>query len=72
MIPPLYDLAFEFSEGLALVRVGDVWHFIDGAGEVVITCGRGKGIKPFHNGVTRIEREDGEFAIYRDGRIERV
>ena len=72
VIPPLYDLAFEFSEGLALVRVGDVWHFVDESGRVVITCGRGRGIKPFRNGVTRIVREDGEFVIYRDGRIEKV
>ncbi len=72
VIPPLYDLAFDFSEGLALVRVGDVWHFIDEYGEVVITCGRGSGVKPFRNGSTRIVREDGEFVIYRDGRIERV
>ena len=72
VIPPLYDLAFDFREGLALVRVGDVWHFINERGEVVITCGRGVGIKPFRNGVTRIEREDGEFVIYRDGRIEKV
>ena len=72
VIAPLYDLAFEFSEGLALVRIGDVWHFIDNCGSVVITCGRGSGIKPFRNGVTRILREDGEFRIYSDGRIEKI
>ena len=72
VIPPLYDLAFEFSEGVALVKVGDVWHFIDAAGEVVITCGRGRGIKPFSNGLTRIVREDGEFLIYRNGKVERA
>lgn len=72
VIPPLYDLAFEFSERLALVQVGDVWHFIDATGSVVITCGRGQGIKPFRGGTTRINREDGEYIIYRDGRIERV
>lgn len=71
VIPPLYDLAFEFSEGLALVRVGDVWHFINERGEVAITCGRGVGIKPFKRGKTRIEREDGAYVIYRDGRVER-
>ena len=72
VIPPIYDLAFEYSEGLALVRIGDVWHFIDTQGRVAITCGRGRGIKPFHNGTTHIVREDGDFAIYRDGRIERL
>ena len=48
-----------------------MWHFIDTSGAVVITCGRGVGIKPFHGGVTSIMREDGEFVIYRDGRIEK-
>ncbi len=72
VIPPLYDLAFEFSEGLALVQVGDVWHFIDTTGKVVINCGRGQGIKPFSGGTTRILREDGEYVIYRDGRIESI
>lgn len=71
-IQPLYDIAFEFSEGLALVKVGDVWHFIDASGKVVITCGRGTGIKPFRNGVTRIVREDGVFEIHRDGEIVRA
>ena len=71
-IPPIYDLAFEFSEGLALVQVGDVWHFIKTNGEVAIVCGRGHGIKSFRNGKSQISREDGEFVIYRDGRIERL
>ena len=72
VIQPLYDIAFDFSEGLALVKVGDVWHFIDASGEVVITCGRGTGIKPFRSGVTRIVREDGVFEIRRDGEIVQV
>ncbi len=71
-IPPIYDLAFEFSEGLALVQIGDVWHFIDASGAVVITCGRGRNIKPFHNGKTQIVRENGEYVIYRDGCIEKI
>jgi hypothetical protein len=72
VIPPIYDLAFEFSEGLALVQVGDVWHFIDTSGRGAIICGRGRNIKPFRNGKTQITREDGEFIIYRDGRIEKL
>ena len=72
VIPPYYDVAFEFSEGLGLVAIDDVWHFIDAKGSVVITCGRGGGIKPFRNGVTQICREDGSVdRIYRDGRIEK-
>lgn len=73
VIPPLYDNAFDFSEGLALVLVGDVWHFIDHTGKVVITCGRGCQIKPFRNGQTTITRPNGErFLIYRNGNIEQI
>ena len=72
VIPPYFDLAFEFSEGLGLVRTADVWHFIDESGRVVITCGRGEGIKPFRGGVTSMKCEDGELIIYRDGRIEKI
>ena len=72
VIPPLYDLAFEFSDGVALVKIGDVWHFIDATGRVVITCGRGVGIKPFKNGITRIERVDGVYEIYRNGQIKEI
>lgn len=72
IIPPYYDMAFEFREGLGLVAIDDVWHFIDTRGRVVITCGRGGGIKPFRNGVTQICREDGSVdRIYRDNRIEK-
>lgn len=69
VIQPYFDIAFEFSEGLGLVRVDDVWHFIDEQGRVVITCGRGEGIKPFRGGVTTIKRDSGEVVIHRDGRI---
>ena len=72
VIPPIYDLAFEFSEGLALVRVGEEWHYIDSEGKVTISCGTGTGIKPFRNGQSRICREDGDYAIFRDGRIEKI
>ncbi len=63
VIPPYYDIAFDFTEGLGLVRVADVWHFINKNGEVVVTCGRGEGIKPFRNGITKIRRADGRVDI---------
>ena len=49
-----------------------MWHFIDTTGRVVINCGRGVGIKPFKNGVTRIERVDGVYEIYRDGETKKI
>jgi hypothetical protein len=70
VIPPLYDMGFEFSEDAAAVKIGEEWHFIDREGKVLIHCGEGSQLKPFHNGVTHIIRKDGSLAtIYRDGRI---
>lgn len=70
VIPPLYDMGFEFSEGVAAVKIGEEWHFIDEQGTMLIHCGQGDRLKPFHNGVTHITRKDGSQAtIYRDGRI---
>ena len=73
VIPPIYDLAFEYSEGFALVRIGDVWHFIDELGNIALTCGRGKDIKPLRNGATRMVRDDGrEVIIHIDGRVDEL
>lgn len=50
VISPLYDEGFDFSEGLAAVRVGAWWHFIDPAGRVVLHCPACDAVKPFRNG----------------------
>ena len=50
VIPPLYDEAFDFSEGLGAVRLGDVWHFIETTGRAVISCEGCERVKPFRNG----------------------
>jgi hypothetical protein len=72
VIPPYYDVAFDFREGLGLVCIANVWHFIDRKGRVVIHCGRGSNIKPFRNGITRIKRDNGDVVvIYRDGHTEK-
>lgn len=48
--PPLYEAAFDFTEGLAAVRTGRCWHFIDGSGQVVIDCSHCSAVKPFAGG----------------------
>lgn len=70
-IPPLYDLAFDFSEGLGLVRIDEWWHFIDNKGEVRLSCGKGEGIKPFRNGHTKIRRKDGSEEIFENPLLRR-
>lgn len=49
-IPPLYEAAFDFTEGLAAVRTGGCWHFIDGSGRAVIDCSHCTAVKPFAGG----------------------
>jgi WG containing repeat len=36
IIPPQYDVAYGFSEGLARIRVGDKWGYIDKTGQMAI------------------------------------
>src|SRR5450755_4187685 len=37
VIAPQFDLAFDFSEGLAIVSIGDRFGFIDRSGRIVIS-----------------------------------
>ncbi|HIW52031.1 MAG TPA: WG repeat-containing protein [Candidatus Alistipes excrementipullorum] len=68
VIPPLYDCGFDFSEGLAAVRLADCWSFIDRSGRAVIRCGRCDAVKPFRNGKATIVRNGKRYALDRTGR----
>jgi len=37
VIPPQYDAASDFSEGLAAVKIGEKWGFIDKMGKIVVS-----------------------------------
>ena len=50
MIKPQFDEVGSFSEGLAAVRIGENWGFINKAGEVVIKLQFDKATD-FHNGL---------------------
>lgn len=72
VIPPLYDCGFDFSEGLAAVRLGETWHYIDPAGRTAIRCPGCEAVKPFRGGRavvvrdgrrTEIDPAGNEFAI---------
>lgn len=62
-IPPIYDAGFDFSEGLAAVRTGRAWHFIDTAGHLAIDCSDCEAVKPFAGG---------RAVAIRDGRREEI
>lgn len=59
VVEPLYDCGFDFTEGLAAVRLGATWHFIDPAGRTRLSLPGCQAVKPFR---------DGRAVIVRDGR----
>lgn len=72
VIPPLYDSGFDFTEGLAAVRLGSTWHYIDAAGRAQVRCPGYEAVKPFRNGRAQavcggrrveISHPDSEFDI---------
>lgn len=68
VIAPLYDCGFDFTEGLAAVRLGDVWHYIDTAGRTRISCPGCEAVKPFRNGRAQVIRDGCRRQIDRTGR----
>lgn len=68
VVPPLYDCGFDFTEGLAAVRLGATWHYIDGAGRTRISCPGCEAVKPFRNGRAPVVRGGKRLEIDREGR----
>lgn len=68
VIPPLYDAGFDFTEGLAAVRLGSTWHFIDSAGRTRLSCPGCEAVKPFRWGRALIVRNGRRLEIDRTGR----
>ncbi len=67
VVPPLYDCGFDFTEGLAAVQLGDVWHYIDTAGRTVVSCPGCQAVKPFRGGRAIILRDGRRMKIDRAG-----
>ena len=63
--PTIYDAGFDFTEGLAAVRTGRCWHFIDPTGAVAIDCSDCNAVKPFANGRAIVVRDGQRLAIGR-------
>jgi Serine/threonine protein kinase len=68
-IPPLFDSALEFSEGLAAVRLENYNHFIDMSGSCVINCSAYDSVKSFSEGLAAVKQNDLWGYIGRDGRV---
>lgn len=75
-----YNFAYSFSEGLAAVKKGDKWGFIDGTGNLVIPY-KFKGVEPvwnqkndvmegvFHEGLGLVYNNDKKVFINRKGQV---
>ncbi len=69
VVSPLYDCAFDFTEGLAAVRLGATWHYIDPSGRTRISCPGCEAVKPFRGGQAEVRRDGRRFTIGREGKI---
>lgn len=69
IVPPVYDWASDFSEGLAAVLLGGYWHFIDPTGAVVLHCPPCKTATSFYNGLATIETEDRRYKMDKRGNL---
>ena len=69
LTPPRFDLARSFSDdGLARVRMGDLWGFADRTGRVVVPTTYASA-RPFDHGLAAVRREKGWSYIDTSGSI---
>lgn len=57
-IPPVYDNAFDFSDGVAAVTLGGFCHYIGPDGRLRMNCAGCRAIKPARGGRARLLQED--------------
>ncbi len=50
-IPAIYDEAYDFRDGVAVVRVAQYWQYISSSGDVICNCGAVERLRPAKNGV---------------------
>lgn len=72
IVPPLYDVGFEPSDGVALVEIGRCRHFIDAGMRSVVECSSFDSVKPMRSGCAAAVRDGERYTIYLDGGIERT
>ena len=66
-VPPLFDTALRFTEGLAVVETGGFRHFIDPTGHTAIVGSGYDHLKPFRSGVAAVRRAGRWSCIDRQG-----
>jgi hypothetical protein len=68
VIPPQFSDPSVFSEGLAAVKVGDVWGYVDEAGKVVVAP-RFEWAAPFSEGLAVVQARGAYGYVDRAGRL---
>ncbi|MBR5811682.1 MAG: hypothetical protein IKY80_01600 [Alistipes sp.] len=67
LVAPLFESAFDPSDGTMLVELGRYKHFIALDSRILVTFDRQTIVKPFRNGQTTIHKADGEsLTLYCD------
>jgi hypothetical protein len=69
VIEPTFDLTYGFSEGLAAVRIGDKWGYVDPSGRMVVPLEKFKTADAFHNGLARVTTGQGFGYIDKTGKM---
>ena len=68
VIPPKYEEAFYFNEGLAAVQILDKWGYIDKRNQWVIPA-RYKSAYNFEDGMARVSQNDKYGYIDKKGKV---
>ncbi|MGD9588862.1 MAG: WG repeat-containing protein [Pyrinomonadaceae bacterium] len=69
IIKPQFDVAYDFSNGRALIKIGDLQSFIDTSGQQIIKLGPYQAGRSFREGLAAIHSNFEFWYVDRDGKV---